>query len=345
MMRGSDKKHYVFTLSSEGGDPYSLMTLAAIISLRNSNPEVRVTLVCDGISMRRLGQSADPVLNAADALVEVEVGHPESRFRSRYLKTSVGHLIDGPFLFMDSDTLIRKDLDPLAALTRDCDIAAAPNNCGAATKSQLTERARAILARNGWKCPAQGYFNAGIIWFAGTAASQEFSLTWHRRWLRSSAGGQHFDQPAFNATLAEPELRFTELPITYNAQFKRRPSAARDAAVWHYFASFFQSAPGPGRPYRAITEIEDYLFRATNHGNLDPSAVIRISESSSPWIRRSSLDRMFTRYLESRDRGLTKASVFWLQGRRIKALRKWTCSAIRRSARSRAPSEGWIESD
>jgi hypothetical protein len=327
-MTSSDKRHYVFSLTSAGRDAYSLMTRAAIVSLRDSNPNAWITLACDTVSHARLESTSDPVLADADAILPIQAHRSEASFRSRFVKTSIGHSIAGPFLFLDADTLVRRHLGSLDAHTAGADIAVAANNCGEDLASQLPSGSTEILARNGWRPPAAGYYNSGVIWFGGTPASHEFSREWHRRWLQSSAAGDHYDQPAFNAVLADSDLSFRELPLTYNAQFKRKPSVATEAAIWHYFASFRQSPAAARDGFRAITEIENYLFGSLRGTEMDPARVLEIARRPFPWIQRSKIDRIIVGQLCKQHHSLSKAAVFWLQGRRAKAIRRWITQTI-----------------
>ena len=45
------------------------------------------------------------------------------------------------------------------------------------------------------------------------------------------------DQPALNAALYSTKAKLVVLPDHFNAQFKKIPSVAKGAGVWHYYAS------------------------------------------------------------------------------------------------------------
>jgi predicted homoserine dehydrogenase-like protein len=64
----------------------------------------------DAASGRALAKSSERLLAEVDKVVvsETPAGSPE--YRNRHAKTRLRQLIEGPFLFLDSDTLVRGDV-------------------------------------------------------------------------------------------------------------------------------------------------------------------------------------------------------------------------------------------
>ena len=108
--------HVVYCLTSSGGDLYEAMTRVSLATLRLTNPSARVTIACDQQTHQALQVSSSQLFHEADALCDFSAPDGPPTYRNRYVKTQLGRLIDGPFLFLDSDTVVRKPLAPLLVL-------------------------------------------------------------------------------------------------------------------------------------------------------------------------------------------------------------------------------------
>jgi hypothetical protein len=157
-------------------------------------------------------------------------------YRNRYVKTQLGRLIDGPFLFTGSDTVVRTPLTPLLVLH--CDIAAAPNRSRDTLPEQIWSEDQANLDAMGWQV-REPYVNGGVIWYGGTSGSQFFADDWHHNWLANvEATGRYRDQPAMNHTWAiTPKIEFQKLEHLWNAQIFINSSVVTNAVVWHTYSS------------------------------------------------------------------------------------------------------------
>ena len=108
--------------------------------------------------------------------------------------------------------------------------------------SHLAIRPLATALRNldllDWPIHAP-YVNGGVIWYADTAGAHLFAETWQRNWLYNcEVTGRYRDQPALNYTLfSTPAIRLETLNHCWNAQLKMKPSLAKNAIIWHLYAS------------------------------------------------------------------------------------------------------------
>ena len=102
---------YLFVLTSSPKDFFCEQTLVAIASLRVHNPNAFVTLLTDDKTAETLTGSRAVLKDAVD---ELKVLTLDEKFtpmlRSRYLKTVMRNVVDGDFLYMDSDIAIVDDL-------------------------------------------------------------------------------------------------------------------------------------------------------------------------------------------------------------------------------------------
>lgn len=312
--------HIIYVLCGKANDIYSLMTQASIISLKHFNPEAKVTVVCDNSTHYDLCYHQDKLLQMADMIHVVTLPDRAPAENSRHLKTQLGCYFDFSFIYLDSDTLVCSKLDNLYQSCSDYDIAAVPNNNASTPEKQLPGSNKKICESNSWKLSSHGYYNAGVVFFNTTSRSKAFSEMWHQKWLQSSATGTYLDQPAFNASIAEAEITFKSLNSVYNAQFKRRPITARNAAILHYFTTFKKSYIDQNKENCHITKIESYLMTLTSLPEIDRMKIHDIIDSNSPWLENSILNRWLSNRLLNSKKSISKAEVFWFQGKKVKAV-------------------------
>ena len=268
------KPKAVFVVTSEGKDLYSAMTRVAIASLRHSNPSLHITIAADRQTDSVLRAAADPLIVEADEWLVFETPDGSGEFRNRYVKTQLRNLLDGPFLFLDSDIFARRDLSEILAL--DCDIAAAPNHSREIFSEQVWDQDRATLDAMGWTTGDQVYLNGGVLFFNDTVAARALASDWHRRWTASSASrGSHRDQPALNSALAACRPRLAILPDRFNAQVIPSPEVAVDAVIWHFYSS-------ADRPQ--WTNFDLLVRGLLEGGKLDFVEINRCAALRHPWV-------------------------------------------------------------
>jgi hypothetical protein len=304
-------RRVIYVVTSQGGDTYSAMTRLSLASLRLSNPGWKVTIACDAQSHAALTKAHDRLLDEADEVVAWDTPPGDAQFRNRFIKTSLRNILSGEFLFLDSDTLIRSPLNE--AFVPDADIAAAHNHSADELARQLWPADSKVLTALGWTTCPDHYFNGGVMFYNDTAAARAFATCWHKKWRESCDRlGRSRDQPAFNAALHEIGPRLAVLPHRLNAQFRANPSVARDATVWHYYAS----ANDP-----PLTEIELLVARLGPHETVDQTQLGQLAALAQPWRRKHWLDDQMIAWV-SRQKKLHSWDRLWFQGRRLNSLRE-----------------------
>ncbi|MGB6797239.1 MAG: hypothetical protein WBE48_11985, partial [Xanthobacteraceae bacterium] len=192
----------VYALTTDGVDQFSTSTRVSAASVRVSNREVRLTVVCDRASAAAMEARDDPLLNEVDQLVVCEAPDGSGTFRNRFIRTKLRSLLDGPLLYLDSDTFVQGDLSYLFAL--DVDVAGAPNNSKDTFEEQIFPDDHSTLTRLGWQVRSDVFVNGGVIFLNDTSGARRFADLWHTKYLESvKATGTFRDQPALNAALAE----------------------------------------------------------------------------------------------------------------------------------------------
>jgi len=309
-MTSSDSKSkpckVVYAVTSSGRDFFSSMTRISATAIRISNPKAAIVLACDDHSVAAMRHSRDPLLDEVDELITCCTPAGDCVFRNRFVKTRLRVLYDGPFLFLDSDTLVRDNISKIFLL--DTDIACATNHSRNSIEQQLYPHDTAILSTMGWPHRQDVFVNGGVMFYNDTPGAARFCDNWHRKWLSSyKFTKKHYDQPALNAAIFATEPRLEILPHRFNAQFKATPAAASKATIWHFYSSLRGDEP--------ITEFEQLVVNLVKGTELRRSRVESILQHDHPWRRHSWVDDLAARHVMKKD-SFDRADSLWFQGRR-----------------------------
>ena len=305
------KGKVVYAVASSGRDEYSAMARVSIATVRLSNPDLPVVVVCDSISESAMRSLSDPLLDDIDALVVCETPSGDTLFRSRFTKTKVRSLVSGPILFLDCDTVIRSGLSDIF-LDPGCDIAGSPNHSTDDFRAQILGKAPLeIAAKMKWNFRNDVYINTGVLYFNDTPLAAQFGVNWHNKWLKGIDDvHDHRDQPAFNAQLYETDASVKILPHKYNAQVKMSPSVSEEAVIWHFYASVGG---------KKITAFEALVARVMGGETISKSEIESLVRRRHPWRRDSWIDEWAARIV-SRKGALDAYDELWFQGNRLTSL-------------------------
>jgi len=270
----------VFAVTSQGNDIYTAMTRIVVASLRLTNPRITLVVACDPDTNCAIRQARDPLIDEVEEWITVDTPPGDAHFRNRFVKTRLRAVIDGPFLFLDSDVLVRGDLSELFAA--DTDIAGARNHSRMAFSEQVWDQDVAAIEAMGWQTDNRVYVNGGVLFLNNTPGTYRFSMDWHQRWLESTDKlARYRDQPALNTALEHTRPRLMLLPDRFNAQFKVTPSVAHNAVIWHYYSSSENVAHTPF----------ELLAAELVHGaRLDSGRIAAMVKNQHPWRRDSMID-------------------------------------------------------
>ena len=148
------------------------MTRISVASLKLTNPKFKITVVLDEVSEKILRENSDPLLVEVDQIIKVSTPQGTNIFRNRHIKTRLGNLISGPFLFLDSDTIIRGDIS--AIYNCNAEIAAVPNLSQKSLKNQIWSQDMKELKRMGWEVSNDFYVNGGVLFFNNSKLTDNF---------------------------------------------------------------------------------------------------------------------------------------------------------------------------
>lgn len=308
----------VYVLTTSGRDDYVVMALISMISLKISNPHLRILLLCDTESYRNLRSNPHPIISACDEFIEVDTPTGSATFRNRWIKTKLYHLVPGNVLYLDSDTIIRGPLADLPSLVSG--FGAVANHNAETNEGQILKDDRAESIMHGWGCDYKTFVNGGVWFYRRCDSVERFFTLWHDLWLRGIArSGRLLDQPSLNRAVIDSGVFLTVLPALYNAQVCGCWKNAKDALVWHFYAS----GSNPDSAYAQIL-----AFARRNRGPALTRQVRNVAAMPAPWPNIGILARWLATCLppESRElsiRALLKSGhwfkalgLIWLQ-------RKW----------------------
>ena len=315
----------VYVLTAEGRDLYSATTRVSIASLRTTNPDCRVVLVCDPVTDAGVSRDSDPIRSEVDVWMVVDTPEGTPTLRNRYLKSRLRIELDGPFLYLDGDTVIRGDLEPIFSVTTD--IAGAPNHSTDLVSDQIWDGDIETSRLMGWTVGQRAYVNGGVLYFADTPGSRRFGSTYHEMWLSSvERTGESRDQPALNAAIGLARPSLTSLSHRYNAQYRTNLSVARDAVILHYYIS------DPGPPSAA----ELLARRTLEETALEHRDVEKLLRAKHPWRNESPIDDWIASRVLRKGR-MNTADTLWFKGERVKSCRDRIGSAIAGAAAAFRP--------
>lgn len=232
------KTQIVYTLISSEKDYFLEELWVSLYSLRLFHPEVTVKVLVDEPTekyMKRFPKLCDMITE----IVVVPV--PEkynAKQRSREIKTTVRNVIDGAYLFIDTDTVVCKKLDAIDELT--CDLAAVPDGHLPLAECMFPPTKGVEQMFGISLSDAKFWFNSGVMFVDDNDRTREFYKKWHENWTFSCfEKGNSQDQPALLATDKQFGYLIEELPGIYNAQVAMSLKYFADAAILHWWHMSF----------------------------------------------------------------------------------------------------------
>jgi len=264
----------VYVLVSSPDDFFVEQLWGSLYSLRHFHPDAKVVVLTDGSTRTRImtDDKLRPIYGMISELKEVDV--PEQFcgvLRSRFIKTQVRNLIEGDYLYMDTDTIISGPLDGIDRLEVK-NLAMVPDLHRQHSWSIIWDVAREkMLFGVDIKDARATYFNAGVTYVKDNKLTRDFFAKWHENWLHSVEKGYYIDQPALFYTDHTFGHIIEKLPDVYNCMGAHSAFYWNGGNVIHYLDK--------GLPFRTLRnipkmihkgsgitdEVRDILFHPKNH--------------------------------------------------------------------------------
>ena len=226
----------VYVLVCGQKDNYYEQFLLSLCSLRFHDPGRDVEVVTDPSSYTYVKGKNERLLDGVVFTVVDAPGGDDTLYKSRYLKTSLKPIVEGDFLFLDTDTLVCGKLESIDGVR--ADVAAAISMNG--QNKLLNDRKKMFLEQAGFGNFTEGpYYNSGVMLVRDTDTSRRLFGSWHAGWRRSFEKGVPFDQPALYVADREEGFIIKELPPVWNCLVSKDagPHYFRKALIIHWISN------------------------------------------------------------------------------------------------------------
>jgi hypothetical protein len=276
MQRNFVPGKYLYVVCSGGDDHFVEIAAVSIATLRLASPRARIAVLTDRQTSLVESPGVSAIRAAVDDFIVVDCPGESPMIRSRFLKCSMRAIVNGRFLYLDSDTLIVGSLDSIWGL--DCDVAASPDLSPEGKSYLSLDALPEKCAALGWAMHPRPYLNSGVIYFtdgdAARALGDQYRLSW-MEFVRVI--GQANDQLAFNRAIDVSEAKLAVLPLCYNAQITMNAMALRGAKILHFFSGNFDDS--------VETIAHTTAKKLKTDGVLDTAAIRSTLASGNPWTR------------------------------------------------------------
>ena len=228
---------YVLTCAPEA--TYIEQALMAVWSARYHNLDAQIVLMVDDKTDALLTGKRGEILNyiSEKIVVPFEDESLTPMFRSRWIKTQVRQLINGDFLFVDSDTICQRPLNDIDDF--DCEVGAVLEShlpvsefCDALHRSAQNANEKIGMDID----VEQLYFSSGVLLVRDTQKTHKLYELWHQFWKEGNDIGLKIDQPSLAKANREMGHIIKQIPDSYNCILFTRPPFVREAHILHIAA-------------------------------------------------------------------------------------------------------------
>lgn len=245
----------VYVVVSTDDDIYLEQTWASAYSLKMYTPDSYIVILTDEATANNIACSERrKILDVVDEIVPIKIeGDYNNMEKSRWLKTNMRALINGDFLFVDSDTIICKDLSD--ADNFECSVGGTYDYNSTAGKipnmAGVREKVRTLF---GHELKGEtNYYNSGVLFVRDDEYAHKFFKQWHENWKVSRSKGVSTDQTALIET-CDNLGNLYDIGGVWNCQVLYTVQYLYDAKIMHFFHTSY------GRPtFSPFFEKEVYM--------------------------------------------------------------------------------------
>lgn len=235
----------VYIIISSNKDFYSEQALISIYSLKKHNPLCNIQVLTDFDSLKlkkstftRIKRITNSVScpGVPDGLTAIQ--------KSRFLKTTLPHILDDDFLYIDNDTIITADISDIESI--DCNIGMVYNQhkkdwSEINLHPMLVEYHNKTGIKPKIDLSITDFYNGGIILFKNNNRSKSFFKEWHNLWEKSAFQyGYCKDQPDLWRANVSLNNLITPIDDIWNCQLLHIEQSLQfisKAKILHYFSS------------------------------------------------------------------------------------------------------------
>lgn len=234
------KTQIAYALIASEKDTFIEELWVSVYSLRIYEKDRDVRVCCDDETADRLKLFPELEKLITEVVVIPTPKHYDAKHRSRHVKTLIREYVKGPFLYIDTDTVVCGTLEYIDNLTYD--IAGVPEGNLSFEKnffrSGILKRMKDTFGLDVSAHPH--WINGGVIYAADTIFAHDFYRHWHENWEWSSSHkGMSQDMPGLLKAELDMGFVMDELSGYYNAQPFMSMQYYGEARIIHYVHTFF----------------------------------------------------------------------------------------------------------
>lgn len=230
------KTKIVYVVVSDETDIFLEQALLSIFSLRKHNPNALLELVVDqGTNASIVGKRSE-IKKYVSKITAINVPEKlDKGQKSRWIKTNLRNLIEGDYLFIDTDTIITDTLEEIDAF--DGEIGAVKDKHAPVKQNKDKDKLLLWSKQDGWTYSEDlAYFNSGVMFVRDCESTHDFYREWNRRWqICLTNYHRHYDQSPFAATNEYFKYPIKELSGEWNCQPTSGISYLHKAKIIHYW--------------------------------------------------------------------------------------------------------------
>lgn len=232
------KTKVVYVLISNESDYYCEQLLMSLFSLKHYNPDSYTEIATDSDTYQTLVGNRSLVKDYSNKICIFDIpSELDKKQRSRYLKTSLRNLINGDYLFLDTDTIIVGRIDEIDYCQ--FDIGAVVDFFSLEGKDYFS---RNVVHTLGYHYVDEvPYFNSGVLYVKDNCTTHNLYNWWHQLWKQSYINGIYQDQPSLYIANVELNQVIKQIDAKWNCMvsFYSSLDVLPRAVILHIFSSTY----------------------------------------------------------------------------------------------------------
>lgn len=241
------KTKIVYVVASLDDDIYMEQAIVSAWSARYHNPDVNIILICDQDTEATLhaGNRQHYVKELFNEIIIQKLPEDYTMIeRSRAMKTMVRNIVAGDILYLDTDTIVCKELSFVDEFPFDLGLVH-DHNCSFDSyifHDLISERMQTIFDID--VSEESEYYNSGVSFVRDTPENHKLFNLWHRYWEYAVKNFNYYkdQQPLFKAHLEMGHCIHT-MPGEMNHQALVNINNLSDAAILHFFTGLAGISP------------------------------------------------------------------------------------------------------
>lgn len=303
---------FAYIVNSGTSNLYLDMTVLSSVSLRITNPTAEVVWLCDQDTERSAKQTIARFQNLVDEIIVIQTPCKDSTFRNRWIKTQLPKFSPMDTLYLDSDTLVRKEI--LVSDFDGYDFAAVTNHNAEIVADQIWDEDQKFMDAMRWGRDFSFYINGGVWFYRFGSRTHELFEQWHLLWKAGvDRTGRLRDQPSLNLSLYSSNANIGLLPREFNEQIQKTNfDFTFSSKVWHFYSTASIDRYGYKQLLDScISDKPKEIF----------ARVTAFINCSAPWKNQDFLSRSF--FGRKDPNRLFSYELLWLSGKRRLATKEF----------------------